>query len=433
MTTFDQIIPVLTDILWGYREKLAQIGAMIINRDLNGRVRLIVSETIQEDAVSRQLLTEIAGLMAAHLGPHAFPPEHAVLYEAHLEEMLKEKPGMTLEHFPTLRFVDRLATESDWATISTITTRAPRIVFYSLKGGVGRSTALAASAWALAQQGKRVLALDLDLESPGLSSALLTDDRQSTYGITDWLVEDLVDNGDAVFDEMVVISTLAREGEIYIVPAHGRDPGEYIAKLGRVWMPKIALTGEREIWSHRLRRLIEALETRWSPDVLLIDARAGIDEIASACITDLGANLVLLFAVDSEQTWTGYRILFRHWRTSGVVRDIRERLQLVGAIVPERDRERYLDGLRDRAWDLFVDELYDPVPPEEDAADLWSFDRADENAPHAPWAIRWHPDWTALRSLYHHMSSVDATGVRLIFSPLIDGLIAMIDNRKNVQ
>lgn len=371
--------------------------------------------------------------MAAHLGPHAFPPEHAVLYEAHLEEILKEKPGMTLEHFPTLRFVDRLATESDWATISTITTRAPRIVFYSLKGGVGRSTALAASAWALAQQGKRVLALDLDLESPGLSSALLTDDRQSTYGITDWLVEDLVDNGDAVFDEMVVISTLSREGEIYIVPAHGRDPGEYIAKLGRVWMPKIALTGEREIWSHLLRRLIEALETRWSPDVLLIDACAGIDEIASACITDLGANLVLLFAVDSEQTWTGYRILFRHWRTSGVVRDIRERLQLVGAIVPERNRESYLDGLRDRAWDLFVDELYDPVPPEEDAADLWSFDRADENAPHALWAIRWHPDWTALRSLYHHMSSVDATGVRLIFGPLIDGLITMIDNRKSVQ
>lgn len=146
MTTFDQIIPILTDILQDYREKLAQIGDTIINRDLNGRVRLIVSETIQEDAASRQLLTEIAGLMAGRLGPHAFPPEHAVLYEAHLAALLKDKPGMTLEHFPTLRFVDRLATESDWATISTMTTRAPRIVFYSLKDGVGRSTALAASA-----------------------------------------------------------------------------------------------------------------------------------------------------------------------------------------------------------------------------------------------------------------------------------------------
>jgi Mrp family chromosome partitioning ATPase len=58
-------------------------------------------------------------------------------------------------------------------------------VFFSIKGGVGRSTALAATAWRLAQAGKRILVLDLDLESPGLSSSLLSPDRQPVYGITD--------------------------------------------------------------------------------------------------------------------------------------------------------------------------------------------------------------------------------------------------------
>ena len=80
------------------------------------------------------------------------------------------------------------------------------IVFFSIKGGVGRSTALAATAWSLAQEGKRVLVLDLDLESPGLSSALLPSERQPMYGIIDWLIEDLVDNGDVVFESMVATS-----------------------------------------------------------------------------------------------------------------------------------------------------------------------------------------------------------------------------------
>ena len=42
------------------------------------------------------------------------------------------------------------------------------ITFYSYKGGTGRTMALANIAWILAQGGKKVLAVDWDLESPGL-------------------------------------------------------------------------------------------------------------------------------------------------------------------------------------------------------------------------------------------------------------------------
>lgn len=45
------------------------------------------------------------------------------------------------------------------------------ITFYSYKGGVGRTMALANIAWRLAVKGKRVGVLDLDLEAPGLSLA----------------------------------------------------------------------------------------------------------------------------------------------------------------------------------------------------------------------------------------------------------------------
>nr|VFJ60607.1 MAG: hypothetical protein BECKFW1821B_GA0114236_10583 [Candidatus Kentron sp. FW] len=67
-------------------------------------------------------------------------------------------------------------------------------------------------------------------------------------------------------------------------------------------MSKVSAEGIREPWSERLRRLLDALEERWRPDVVLIDSRAGIDEVASACLTDLSATMILLFAIDGDQT-----------------------------------------------------------------------------------------------------------------------------------
>jgi len=43
------------------------------------------------------------------------------------------------------------------------------ITFYSYKGGVGRTMALANVAWRMAKMGKRIGIVDLDLEAPGIS------------------------------------------------------------------------------------------------------------------------------------------------------------------------------------------------------------------------------------------------------------------------
>ena len=44
------------------------------------------------------------------------------------------------------------------------------VLFYSFKGGVGRSTALAATASHLASNGDQVVVLDADLDAPGVAS-----------------------------------------------------------------------------------------------------------------------------------------------------------------------------------------------------------------------------------------------------------------------
>lgn len=447
MTTFDQILPLSVEILETHRDKVAQLEWLVINRDLNGRVRFIAPEQLRDNAVQRTALEAIYTALSERLASHAYPTYSGILYEASRELTCQGASHFALSELDNVWVVDRLVTEANWSSITPETENIPRIVFFSIKGGVGRSTALAATAWNLAQAGKRVLVLDLDLESPGLSSALLPSDRQPMHGITDWLVEDLVDNGNAVFDSMVATSNLSHDGEIHVVPAHGTNHGEYIAKIGRVWMPKLHADGARELWSARLKRLLQALEMHIQPDVVLIDSRSGIDEIASACITELGANLILLFALEGEQTWNGYRMLFEQWQRAHVAEAIRERLKIVGAIVPELERVTYLEGLRESAYGIFVDTLYDeiaPAKPEaigpsstsdgkwrvDDFVEGWSFDEADEGAPHYPWAVNWHRSFAGLRSLQGRLASIDSQEVQSVFGPLIGGVSDAADSRK---
>lgn len=423
IVTFDQIMPEVLAWRKSHANSLKDLLGrtddwMLINRDLNGRVRLIFPDS-KTDA-DRALLTHLTSSLMQRLGPHGYPVEQAILYEESREIACQGAVSWSLDEFEKTWVVDRLATEGDWANIETPGSGAPRVVFFSIKGGVGRSTALAASAWSLARQGKRVMVLDLDLESPGLSSALLPSDRQPKFGVTDWLVEDLVDNGDALLNDLYATSDLSTEGEIYLVPAHGREPGEYVSKLGRVWMTKLNGDSQLEIWSSRLGRLVNQLEERIQPDVILIDSRAGIDEVAAACVTDLGADTVLMFAIQGKQTWTGYRALFSHWRQRGVITQIRGRLQLVAGLVPEDDRQiDYLLALREDAYSLF-EHTYDEVRPGEISD--WSFEEGDDLAPHSPLSIRWNRGWYGLLSLQQRMVGVDELQVAAVYGPLLDFL-----------
>ena len=61
--------------------------------------------------------------------------------------------------------------------------------FYSFKGGVGRTMALVNVAVELAQRGRRVLAVDFDLEAPGLDTFNILRSRKRRPGIVDFVTE----------------------------------------------------------------------------------------------------------------------------------------------------------------------------------------------------------------------------------------------------
>lgn len=437
MITFDEILPLSLKIIEENRQFITKLEWLVINRDLNGKIRLVAPENIINNEDQVESLQKLSEAFSESLLNHYHNTK--IIYEEDIKNVSSGAHMIQLGGFTNVFMADRYANESSWSDIAPITSGVPRVVFFSIKGGVGRSTSLAATAWHLAQRGLRVLVLDLDLESPGLSSALLPQERQPKYGITDWLIEDLVDSGDAIIESMIATSPLSHDGEIYVVPAHGVSAGEYVSKLGRVWMPKINVEGKKEKWSDRLNRLINELERKIAPDIILVDSRSGIDEVASCCVTDMGASLVLLFALDGQQTWNGYKILFDHWLKCGLANKIRDRLQIVAAMVPEIEKIEYLISLRENAYDLFAENLYDEI--EAPGADTvgqaeteeftwrvteliegWNFDSSDEGAPHSPWAIQWHRSFAGSLTLHGRLAEIDDKSINAIFGPLIDGV-----------
>lgn len=266
-----------------------------------------------------------------------------------------------------------------------------RMVFFGLKGGVGRSTALCMTAWGLARMGKRVLLVDFDLESPGLSGLILPPEKVSEFGVVDWLVEDAVGQGDSVLPRMVSASPLGEStvGAVRVAAAIGQDEDDYMAKLARAYADKPTDSGPKRL-GQRLLQLVEALEAQEKPDVVLIDSRAGLHDLAAAAITSI-ADSALLFASDSAQSWAGYRQLFSHWqKRPEIAKRVRERLSIVRALTPNANREAGVQRFQRRAYELFAETLYDEIPAgQTDEALTFHPGESDESAPHAPILIDW--------------------------------------------
>lgn len=424
--TFDTILSEVREALRQFRPELQSIGRLTVVRDLWGRVRLVAPTRPESGAPLAQTLERLAINLRDRLGRHAYPPEQTFLYADELAEPTDLEPGrgvdLEVEGFDA-RLIDRQLTGTSWAEVAASTDlpqHPARLTFYSIKGGVGRSTAAAVAAWRLAQEGRKVLILDLDLEAPGLSSALLPQGILPRFGIVDWFVEDLVGQADEILDDMAVRSPVSADlpGEVWVVPSHGAAGGEYIAKLGRCYLDLPPSTGRdegRQSWPQRLRHFLEAIEAHHRPDVVLLDSRSGLHDVASAVVTDVGAQ-VLLFAVGSDQTWCGYRLLFEHWQRHDAARIIRERLRVVASMVPETGRAEYLSAFREASWDLFREHLYDEVV--EGALDGFSYDLMDDAGPHAPLLTYWSRGFASLSNL----ASLDPQLVEAAYGPFLDGI-----------
>jgi cellulose biosynthesis protein BcsQ len=188
--------------------------------------------------------------------------------------------------------------------------------FYSYKGGTGRSMALANFAWLLASSGRRVLAIDWDLEAPGLHRYfrpfLIDPDLFETDGLIDtfWnfaasamakIPSSMGPNGADSEEIVEAIDDTKRRldfkfpagGFIDLVGA-GRQGPTYSERVNSFDWKRFYELGGAEILTAAKQHL------RSQYDWVLIDSRTGVSDTAGICTIQLPDTVVACFTLNRQ-------------------------------------------------------------------------------------------------------------------------------------
>ncbi len=174
------------------------------------------------------------------------------------------------------------------------------ITFYSYKGGVGRTFALANIAALLAKWNFRVLCIDWDLEAPGLHLYFEPWIREPEHGLVE-MMSDLVSKGNFKWqDYLTRVEKLSGTGELSLICAGYLDQ-DYFKRMQ-------ALDWDMLYAEHNLGLVLEALREEWKAnyDFVLIDSRTGITDIGGICTVQL-PDFLVLFATANQQSLDGIK------------------------------------------------------------------------------------------------------------------------------
>jgi hypothetical protein len=191
------------------------------------------------------------------------------------------------------------------------------VTFYSYKGGTGRSMALANVAWLLASSGKRVLAVDWDLEAPGLhryfQPFLADPSLEQSTGVIDFVREFATaavsapakdenkdwykDYANLLAHAVPVTWTFTGGGRLDFVPA-GKQDAAYAVRVNSFdWQEFYERLGGGV--------LLEAVKDnlRGLYDYVLIDSRTGISDTSGVCTVQMPDQLVVCFTLNKQSIY----------------------------------------------------------------------------------------------------------------------------------
>jgi tetratricopeptide (TPR) repeat protein len=204
------------------------------------------------------------------------------------------------------------------------------VTFYSYKGGVGRTMALANTAYRLSAKGKRVFVLDFDLEAPGLDAFFC--DKDNHPGIVEYVSKYLEKGQVPALDEFVCEVApnpdFAMRGPIHYMRA-GRGDELYQEFLARLNWKDFYAQSQGFLFVENLRGAIEA---KYSPDYVLVDSRTGLTDVSGICTLQLPNLVVFLFALN-KQNLEGVAAIYKSVVHNKLSRSI-ETL-LVASMVPD--------------------------------------------------------------------------------------------------
>ena len=382
--SFDQALGIMVRVCES--ANLPALKSITAVRDLRGRLRLALTpesplepdHSTRIQALEASLQSELGRMYAGPIldgGSNERDPKRLC---ATLTEMARDWPDAQAEADPAtgiepptrLRWkkLERRLAKETWLRGGSSTRppwalgAGPSIVtFFSFKGGVGRSTALASCAWQLAKKGKRVAVVDLDLEGPGVGSLLgATGDRGVIDFFADWTASGQVGSVLDLVSPAQELTELRDKVDIY--PA-GRLGLAYLEKLARLDFAAASTTQTESPMARGLKSLLGKIRGHSNPDFILLDARSGLHDLAGLSLHGL-SHVEVLFTRASEQGFAGLEVTLE---TLGRTRDADE-LQpvIVHAMAPAaRDEiyEREKALVLEQVYELFCRHIYGEDPP----------------------------------------------------------------------
>lgn len=194
------------------------------------------------------------------------------------------------------------------------------ITFYSYKGGTGRSMAIANLSFILASNGLKVLAIDWDLEAPGLHRyfhPFLEDkELETSAGLIDFFVDfsaaARIQSGktddarritaDPWYEAQATLVPYAYsldwefpgEGTVDFVPAGRQDAGYPVSVNSFDWDEFYKGLGGGVFLELVKKRIREEY------DYILIDSRTGISDTSGICTVQMPDDLVVCFTLNQQ-------------------------------------------------------------------------------------------------------------------------------------
>lgn len=207
--------------------------------------------------------------------------------------------------------------------------------FYSYKGGVGRSMALANVAASLAQAGRRVVMIDFDLEAPGLDSFDEFAVPNGRIGVVEYVCHYLETGQVAPITDYlheiqpVRLADAAKpksqplEGKLWLMTSGAKDDTYNRKRLSIDW----ADLYDKRSGAEFIENFKAEIEDAYKPDYVLVDSRTGLTDVGGVCTLHLPDLVVLLFALN-EQNLQGISSVAR------VLRDSEKMPQLIPVATP---------------------------------------------------------------------------------------------------
>ena len=375
MIDFSEILPIARRVV-GAAVAGSPPRAVTLIRDLKGRIAVFIEFDGDPDStLTAKLEADLTAALGAFWSGRLWldHPRATSVVRSFGAMVRRESTAMDAvggaEPF-TWNLVDRTYSKRGWierrAPPWPMPNRNPAIVsFYSFKGGVGRSTALAASAMILARAGKKVVVVDLDLEAPGVFT-LLDPASNVDEGIVDYLVHKAVDDEEYRLElcerKITDAALIGETGTPIVVLPAGRIDSGYIDKIARV-----DINGDEAFTG--LESLLKEIKRAHSPDFIFLDVRAGLHDIGGLSLNAL-SHLNLLFCLDTPQSWKG---LYPVLEILSKSKD-RELLLVHAMATPQRIDPKAHENFRDKAFGAFRDHYF---AEEEDMPDV-----GDDSAPY---------------------------------------------------